>query len=83
MSPIISTVVAVVLVLLVAKLIFKSTKAIVGFLVNTVVGFVILWVLNLLGLGIPLNWITAAIVGFLGVPGIIIVLILHAVFHVL
>ena len=83
MNPIISSIIAVVLVLLVVKIFFKSTKAIIGFLINTVIGFVILWVLNLFGVGITLNWISAAIVGFFGVPGILIVLLLQFVFHIL
>ena len=84
MSPLVSTVVAVILVLLIAKILFKSTKAIVGFLINTVIGFVILWVLNtLFHVGIVVNWVTAAIVGLFGVPGLIVVLILQFVCHVI
>ncbi|MCI9366112.1 MAG: hypothetical protein HFJ54_06165 [Clostridia bacterium] len=33
--------------------------------------------LNLLGVGITLTWLTAAIVGFLGIPGVIIVAIMQ------
>ena len=83
MSSILGFLIALVVVLLVAKLLFKSTKAIVGFLVNAVVGFVVLWVLNLLGLGMTINWLTAAIVGFFGVPGLIVLLILKFAFHIL
>ena len=83
MSPIVSFIVALVIVLLLAKLLFKTTKAIVGFLVNAVIGYIILYVLNWFGLGITLNWVTAAIVGFFGIPGIIIVLLLQFVFHLI
>ena len=83
MDSILGFIVALLIVLLVAKLIFKSTKAIIGFLINAVIGFVILWVLNLFGLGITINWITAAIVGFFGVPGLIVVLLLQFVFGVI
>jgi hypothetical protein len=34
------------------------------------------------GIGIVINWITGLIVGFLGIPGVIIVAILQFVFHI-
>jgi len=78
----IAFIIALAIVLLVAKLVFKSSTTIIGFLINAIVGAVILWVLNLVGLGIPISWLTAAIVGFLGVPGVIIVVILKYVFKI-
>ena len=69
-------IVAIVAVLLVLKLLGKSMKVIVGVLVNALVGGLIIWLLNLFGLGIAFNWINALLVGFLGIPGVIIVLLL-------
>ena len=83
MSSIISFIVALAIVLLIGKLLFKSTSAVIGFLINAVVGFVILWVLNLFGLGMPITWLTTAVVGFFGVPGLIVLLILKFIFHIL
>ena len=83
MDSVLGFVIALVVVLLIAKLLFKTTKAIIGFLVNAVVGYVILMILNFFNLGIPVTWVTTAIVGFLGVPGIILVLLLKFVFGVL
>ena len=64
---------------------------IVPFIVGVVILFVILKVLsmpmkiivNLFGVGLALNWITSLIVGFLGVPGVIIVAILQFVLQVI
>ncbi len=83
MDSVLGFIIALVVVLLIVKLIFKSTKAIVGFLINALIGYVILNVLNFFGLGVTINWITSLIVGFFGIPGVIVVLLLQFVFHVI
>ena len=82
-SSILGFIVALIVVLLVAKFIFKSAKLIVTFLINAIIGFIVLWVLNKLGLGMPINLITSAVVGFFGIPGIIILALLKFVLHVI
>ena len=68
--------------LLILKLIGKSAKIIIGFLVNALIGFIILTILSLIpGLGITAGWLSSIIVGFLGIPGLVIVLILQLIFH--
>ena len=56
-------------------------KIIIKLMVNALVGGIVLFLINLIGanfgLVLDINWITALIVGFLGVPGVVIVLILH------
>lgn len=68
---------AIVAVVILAKLLFKSMKIVTSILVNALIGGIILWILNLFGFGIAINWLTAILVGALGVPGVIIVLVLH------
>lgn len=80
MGDIILYAVAIVAVVLVLKLLGKSMKVILGVLINALVGGVVIWLLNLLGLGIALNWLTALLVGVLGIPGVIIVLIITFLF---
>lgn len=80
MEDIILYAVAIVAVVLVLKLLGKSMKVILGVLINALVGGVVIWLLNLLGLGIALNWLTALLVGVLGIPGVIIVLIITFLF---
>ena len=75
--------VALILVLLIGKLVFKSVKVVVGFLINAIIGFVILWILNHFNVGIPINLLTSVVVGFFGIPGIILLLVLKFVFHIL
>lgn len=79
---IIAFIIAVVIVVVLAKVFFKSTGFVIGFLVNALIGAVVLWILDVVGLGVPITWLTSAIVGFLGVPGVIIVVILKYVFKI-
>lgn len=80
METILFYLVAIVVVAFIVKLLGKSMKVVWGVIINALVGGLIIWVLNLLGLGITLNWITALLVGFLGIPGVIIVVILSLLF---
>ncbi len=79
---IISFCVAAIIVSVFIKIIFKGTKSVFGFLINIAVGGVALWILDLLGLGIPITWLSAGIVGLLGVPGVVVVVVLKYLFHI-
>ena len=81
--PIIPFIVAVVILFIVLKILTMPMKIIIKLIINAVVGIVIIYVLNLFGAGLVLNWITSLIVGFLGIPGVIIVALLQFVFHVI
>ena len=75
-------VIAVVVLLIVFFIIFKSSiKFILKLLINTLVGFFLLFVFNKLGafIGISLavNWLNAVVAGVLGLPGIALLLILQ------
>lgn len=76
-------VVALFVAVLLAKIFFKSIGTVIKILFNAIIGGAIIWLLNILGMGITLNWITAILVGFLGIPGVIVVLILQFVFHII
>jgi inhibitor of the pro-sigma K processing machinery len=71
------------LLLIFAKLIFKSVKIVWKFLLNAIIGGIAIWAINLFGVGIHINWITALLVGFLGIPGVVVVLILQYVFSII
>jgi len=69
------------IVLAIAKFLLKFTiKRIIPLILNIVLGIVILWIVNTfgagLGIAIPVNIITALIVGLGGVPGVILLIIL-------
>ncbi|HHW14012.1 MAG TPA: pro-sigmaK processing inhibitor BofA [Firmicutes bacterium] len=69
--------VGLLLLVLVARVLFIPLRFIVRLLFNAAVGGVLLWVANLLGryigVFIPINPITALLAGFLGIPGVVLV----------
>ena len=76
--PIIITYILAILILFgVLKLFGVSMKIIARFIFNALVGGIVISLINLFGANITLTWLSAAIVGFLGVPGVIIVLIMQ------
>lgn len=76
MPVIITYIIAVLLLFGILKLFGVSMKIIGRFIFNALVGGIVISLINLFGANITLTWLTAAIVGFFGVPGVIIVLIM-------
>lgn len=77
LSNLVWIVVAMVILFVVLKLLKKSTKVIMSLLVNALVGAVVLWVLSLVLPNIfQVTVVSSLIVGFLGVPGLILVAII-------
>lgn len=70
-----------VLLYMVGWLLLVPLKKLLKFIYNGILGGIILWILNLVGglinITVAINPITALIVGFLGVPGIILILLLQ------
>ena len=79
MENILALIIPVLIAVLVFKLLFSQVKLIWKLAVNSLSGFVCLWLLNLAsgitGIVFEINFITTLLVGFLGVPGIILLLI--------
>ena len=75
--------IGVAVLFVVLKLLALPMKLIIKLVINGFVGGIIIFVVNLIGANfgfmINLNWITALIVGILGVPGVVIVTILQFV----
>ena len=63
------------------KIISVPVKIVIKLMLNALIGGVVLFLLNLIGaqfgLVLDINWLTTLLVGFFGVPGVIIVLILQ------
>ena len=81
MQEILALVVPVLFIFLFIKILLTPMKLIFKLLLNTGCGFICLFLLNLLsgitGIVFELNFITAAIVGFLGLPGIVLLLVVQ------
>jgi inhibitor of the pro-sigma K processing machinery len=69
--------VGLLLLYLVTRLFLTPLRLVVRLLFNAAVGGILLWLANLLGryigISIPINPITALLAGFLGVPGVVLV----------
>ena len=79
MENILALIIPLLIAVLVFKLLFSQVKLIWKIAVNSISGFLCLWLLNLAsgitGIVFEINFITTLIVGFLGIPGIILLLI--------
>ncbi|WP_418791271.1 pro-sigmaK processing inhibitor BofA family protein [Phosphitispora sp. TUW77] len=71
------------LLYLVGRVMVIPIKLIMKLVINGIVGGVALWVVNyfgaFLGIHIPLNPITALTTGFLGIPGIVLLLVIQQI----
>lgn len=80
---IIAYAIGLVLLYVVGWLLLVPLKIVWRFILNGIIGGAILWFINLigglLGVTIALNPITALTVGFLGIPGLILILLLQFV----
>lgn len=78
------TVAVVIGVLLLIRIFLKPIKKIFKFLLHAVFGFVLLFIVNYFGAGLGVylepDLLNCLITGFLGIPGIVILLLYHYVF---
>jgi inhibitor of the pro-sigma K processing machinery len=79
MENILALIVPVLIAIFVIKLLLSQLKLIWKLAVNSISGFICLWLLNLAsgltGIVFEINFITALVVGFLGIPGILLLLV--------
>ena len=69
--------IGIVLFAILGKVIALPLRILWVLITNSIVGAVILWVINLFGVGIEITFVKALIVGIFGIPGVIVVLIAH------
>ena len=81
MENILALIVPVLIAIFVIKLLLSQVKLIWKIAVNSLSGFICLWLLNLAsgltGIVFEINFITTLVVGFLGIPGILLLLVLQ------
>ena len=66
-----------VIALLIVYLILRFLKDPMYIIANSIMGIIIFFVLNLFGVGIPINIFSVGIVAIGGVAGVLLVLIFH------
>ena len=69
--------IGIVVFAILGKLIALPFRILWKLITNSIVGAIILWAINLFGVGIEITFLKALIVGILGIPGVILVLIAH------
>ncbi len=73
-------VLAVIAIVLVVRLLSAPIRLAFKLLINALVGFAVLFLLNFLepyvGLSLGINWINAIVVGLLGAPGVVLLLLI-------
>ena len=81
MENILALIVPVLVAIFVIKLLLSQVKLIWKLAVNSISGFICLWLLNLAsgltGIVFEINFIPTLVVGFLGIPGILLLLVLQ------
>lgn len=79
MENILSLLIPVVVGILVLKLFFSQIGCLWKIVVNSASGFICLWLLNLIsgftGIVFEINLVTVLLAGFLGIPGIILLVL--------
>ena len=72
---------AVIVVIVLIRVISAPIKLIFKLLINTVIGFAVLYLVNLIGqnfgITIEMNVLHAVIVGIFGIPGVIVLILLQ------
>ena len=75
------TAVAVLIFAILGKVISLPFRIVWKLITNSVVGAIILWVVNLFGAGIEITFLRALIAGFFGIPGVVVLLIARLAGH--
>ena len=78
---ILAYVVGVILLYVIARIFLLPFRLVIKLIYNGVVGGIMLWLFNLvgshLGFVLPINPITALVAGFLGLPGVVLMILYY------
>ena len=67
--------IGIIILCLIAKIIALPMKLLWKFITNSLIGAVMLWVVNLFGAGVPIDLMRALIAGIFGIPGVLAILL--------
>ena len=73
---IISFLVTIAVLIIVLKLLTFPFKLIMKFVVNSIIGGIVIMVLSYFGIMVAIKWWTIVLTGLLGVPGVIVALLI-------
>ena len=77
-----SFIVGIIVLFILLRVLSLPFRIVWKLITNSIVGALMLWVVNLFGLGIEITFFKALIAGFFGVPGVLVVVLVHAMVYV-
>ena len=72
-----SFIVGIIVLFILLRILSLPFRIVWKLITNSIVGALMLWVVNLFGLGIDITFFKALIAGFFGVPGVLVVVLVH------
>ncbi len=78
-SIIAAAVVIILLLIIIGAIIRFGIRILWYLIVNAILGIIILALANLIGINVPIDWITVLISAIAGIPGAIVVIILYLI----
>ena len=72
-----SFIVGIIVLFILLRVLSLPFRIVWKLITNSIVGALMLWVVNLFGLGIDITFFKALIAGLFGVPGVLVVVLAH------
>ena len=72
---VIGVAIGIIILALILKLVSIPIRLFWKFITNSIIGALMLWVVNLFGAGVPIDILRALIAGIFGIPGVIVILL--------
>ena len=72
---VIGAAIGIIILALILKLVSIPIRLFWKFITNSIIGAIMLWVVNLFGAGVPIDILRALIAGIFGIPGVIVILL--------
>lgn len=72
-----SFIVGIIVLFILLRILSLPFRIVWKLITNSIVGALMLWVVNLFGLGIEITFFKALIAGFFGLPGVLVVVLAH------
>mgnify|MGYP004511127395 FL=1 len=76
MELVVAFAVGLIVLCLIGKIVSLPVKLLWKMITNSIVGAVLLWIVNLFGAGVQITFIKALVAGVFGIPGVLVVVLL-------
>lgn len=76
MELVVAFAIGLIILCLIGKIVSLPVKLLWKMITNSIVGAVMLWIVNLFGAGIQITFIKALVAGVFGIPGVLVVVLL-------